>query len=96
MKENYGYETEDAVQPDEQSNLFDDELLCGECAPRVDPPRLERAGEETVVDVEDFECPVCGPLGCNDNDDLRPAKHPERGTRVLCPAHRRGYLWSKP
>ncbi|RLM87902.1 hypothetical protein [Haloarcula sp. Atlit-7R] len=39
---------------------------------------------------------VCGALGCRQDDDLRPAEHPERGTRVLCPAHRRDYLRSKP
>jgi ribosomal protein S27AE len=70
MKDNQDHETEDAVQPDEQSNLSDDELLCGECAPRVDPPRLGRTGEETVddVDVENFECPRCGATGTVERD----------------------------
>ena len=42
------------------------------------------------------EADVCGALGCRTTDDLRFAEHPERGTRVLCPAHRRDYLRSKP
>lgn len=70
MKDNREHETPNPVQPDEQSNLTENELLCGECAPRSDPPRLERTDEESHddVDVEDFECPTCGATGTIERD----------------------------
>lgn len=54
-----------AAQPDKQSHLTDDELLCGECNRRTDAVRLERTGEETIDEttIQDFECPGCGATG---------------------------------
>lgn len=30
---------------------------------------------------------VCGTLGCHRDDDLRRARHPDHGKRVVCPEH---------
>lgn len=35
---------------------------------------------------------ACGATGCEETNDLAPATHSDRGTRVLCPYHRRHYL----
>jgi len=68
MRNTRNTDTPNAVQPDEQSNITDDELLCGECAHRTDAARLERTDEETVDGVEDFECPECGATGTVERD----------------------------
>lgn len=35
---------------------------------------------------------ACGALGCGRTDDLGRVFRPDRGERVLCPAHRKHYL----
>jgi len=42
---------------------------------------------EPAADVDAVDAHVCGALGCHEDDDLRRARHPDRGTRVLCPSH---------
>jgi hypothetical protein len=35
---------------------------------------------------------VCGAIGCPRTEDVAPVTRPDRGTRVLCPRHRRHFM----
>ena len=39
-----------------------------------------------------FDADGCGALGCQRTDGLGLATRPDRGSRVLCPRHRKHYL----
>ena len=66
--------------------------------PWGDPSRTEEFVDSLLDSLGELveDAAACGALGCRRDDELHRVKHPERGTRVLCPSHALDYLGVSP